>query len=334
MQEFVQPTEAILPSQRRPLGFLIEPMDWAARALIERANSPVTVSGRLLEIGRARMHVIAIALAHDTTESLSAEQLLHGRLSEILDQVLTPKPAGMRGVINRLPPRVLQPESYRNLVSLMRDPRLGEVLAHGEGLDDRSVAALAGVPGPLRRVVLAALEDEIGSAAGLAVGLRWFADRGAAASYEGLVADLALRRQPGQLIARLRRLVEALPWPERGPPVRVGPADRIDKPDAIRRLAKAWQNCLADYLEHIEEGRCAAYQWLAPPGPIVALVQRHGRLGWFLEQTGAPNNGDVADGMRETVEAAFLGAGIPPAGVVEPIEALLSSVDPERHFRG
>lgn len=98
MQEFVQPTEAILPSQRRPLGFLIEPMDWAARALIERANSPVTVSGRLLEIGRARMHVIAIALAHDTTESLSAEQLLHGRLSEILDQVLTPKPAGMRGV--------------------------------------------------------------------------------------------------------------------------------------------------------------------------------------------------------------------------------------------
>jgi putative SOS response-associated peptidase YedK len=56
MQEFVQPTEAILPSQRRPLGFLIEPMDWAARALIERANSPVTVSGRLLEIGRARKH--------------------------------------------------------------------------------------------------------------------------------------------------------------------------------------------------------------------------------------------------------------------------------------
>jgi hypothetical protein len=178
------------------------------------------------------------------------------------------------------------------------------------------------------------MEDEIASVAGLTEGLRWFADRGAAASYETLVADLALRRQKGQLIARLRSLVEALPWPERGPPARVGPADRIDKPDAIRCLAKAWQNCLADYLEHIEEGRCAAYQWLAPPGPIVALVQRHGRLGWFLEQIGSPKNADDADGTRETVEAAFLGVAIPPAGVVEPIEALLSSVDPERHFRG
>jgi hypothetical protein len=279
------------------------------------------------------MHVIAIALAHDTAVNLPTEHLLYARLSEILDRALAPKPVGLRGVINRLPPQVLRPGSYHALITLMRDPRLADALAHGDDLDDRSVAGLIDVPPPLRRVVLAAMEDEVGSVAGLTAGLSWLANRGVAANYAALVADLSLRRQPGQLIAHLRRLVEGLPLPEQGPPARVGPADRIDKPDAIRGIAKAWQNCLADYLEHIEDGRCAAYQWLAPPGPVIVLVQRHGRFGWFLEQIGSANNGEIAQSTREMIKSVFLGIGIPPALLVEPIEAILASAEPERHFR-
>jgi hypothetical protein len=122
--------------------------------------------------------------------------------------------------------------------------------------------------------------------------------------------------------------VEGLPLPERGPPARVGPADRIDKPDAIRGIAKVWHNCLADYLGHIEDGRCAAYQWLAPPGPIIALVQRHGRFGWFLEQIGSANNGEIAQSTREMIKSVFHGIGIPSAALVEPVEALLNRGQP------
>lgn len=334
MEHIIPVTEAVHAAPRRRLGFLIEPMDWVARALFERAGDSSTAPARLLEIGRARMHVIAIALAHDAAGRLPAEYLLHARLSQILDQVLVPRPVGLRGVINRLPARVLQPASYRVLVNLMRDPRLADALAHGDDLDDRSLAGLINVPPPLRRVVLAAMEDEIGSVAGLTESLRWLAGRGVATTYEALVADLSLRHQPGQLIARLRRLVQDLPLPEWDPPPGVGPAERIDKPDAIRSIAKIWRNCLADYLEPIEDGLAAAYQWLTPPGPIIALVQRHGRRGWFLEQIGAPNNGEIAQSTREMVEAAFLGIGIPPAMLVEPIEAILNSIDPARHLRG
>ena len=333
MEDAIQITTTTRLGQPRPLGFLMQPMDWAARALFERAGDCSPAAARLLEIGKARMHVIAIALAHDPAGSLPVHHLLHARLSEILDQALAPKPAGLRGVINRLPAWVLQPTSYQGLVGLMRDPRLADALAHGYGLDDRALAALADVPVPLRRTVLALLEDQIGLAAGLTDGLRWLADRGAGASYNALVADLSVRQQPAQLLARVRRLVEALPLPEQGPPARVGPADRIDAPDPIRRIAKAWQNCLADYLEDIEEGRCAVYHWPAPPSPIIVMVQRHGRLGWFLEQVRGPRNGRLASGPEAVVEAAFIGIGIPPVKLIEPIEAILSRVESERRRR-
>ena len=46
------------------------------------------------------------------------------------------------------------------------------------------------------------------------VGLRWLASRGAAASFDALVADLAAQAQPGQFVARLNKLVSELPLPQ------------------------------------------------------------------------------------------------------------------------
>src|SRR3569832_383792 len=318
-------------TQGWPLGYLMEPMGWAGQQLARLAvKEPAAIAG-FLSLSKARMHVIAFVLAQANGEvgRVPLEDLCRRRLSELLE-MLGPTAPALRGVIKRLPGRVLTRDGYRLILELMADAEIARLLAHGPEINDRRLQSLADTPPALRRVVMSTMVVDLDSLIGLADGLRWLAGRGYPSGYEALVGDLASRSQPRQLIARLRRHIEDLPLPESDPPSAVGPARRIESPSEVRQIAKAWRNCLVTFQHRIDDGRSAVYRWPGPLGPALALAERHGRFGWFLEQVKGPANQDVPAHARKTIEDAFWEAGLPPVRLIAPLEALIEAVGERR----
>jgi len=314
------------------LGYLMEPMGWAGRQLARLAGEGPAALAGLLMLSKARMHVIAFVLAQLDSEAAPPplEDLCRQRLGDLLER-LGPTGPGLKGIIKRLPDRVLSAAGYRLILELIGDADVARLLAHGPEIDDRRLQALADTPPALRPVVMTAMEGELESMVGLEDGLRWLAGRGFSTGYEALLADLASRKQPRQLVARLRRLVEDLPLPQIELPGTVGPAQRIDSPAEVRQIAKAWRNCLVTFQHRIDDGRCTVYRWPAPDGPALAVVERHGRLGWFLEQVKGPDNKDPPAEALKTIEAEFVEAGLPPVRLIAPLEALIDAAG-ERRF--
>ena len=114
---------------RRP-GFLVEPLGWVQ----ERLTKPIEVEPSLVELlfdlDHARMHLMALALAHlasDVTPDL-ALLLLSGPRNAILNLSLGHRPVGINRVLNHLPPKVLAAESYRKLTDLLCSPATGKFL--------------------------------------------------------------------------------------------------------------------------------------------------------------------------------------------------------------
>lgn len=310
----------------RPPGYLLTPFGWAAPGLATMVAAEPRLLAHLFELDRWRMHVIALALAHIDGNVSPQVGLLLVRASakEILDHVLGRRPMGIKRVLRRLPYAVLPAESYRQLVDLLNEPETAKLLHHlpETTITDSTIRLLHEVPVPLRSVVLALVEF-IHRLDHLADGLRLLAARGAAPSFNALVADLAARSQPAQFVARMKQLVAALPLPETLPPAQIGKARRLDRTEDVRVLAKRWKNCLVMYTHRIDAGECAIYLWDDANAPAICQVTRHGRLGWFLSDARGPQNVDLEPDQMALIEAAFAEVGIPQDSIIFPIECIL-----------
>jgi len=73
----------------------------------------------------------------------------------------------------------------------------------------------------------------------------------------------------------------------------------------------------------IDAGECAVYFWEHTELPAVCLVRRHGRLGWFLDETKGPRNADLELGPLAIVAATFAEIGIQTSRVIFGIESLI-----------
>jgi hypothetical protein len=187
-------------------------------------------------------------------------------------------------------------------------------------LQDDYIGVLHSAPAPLRRIVARMIDDVGFPPDGLVDGLRILAARGAAQSFDALVADLAGIRQPAQFMARIGKLVGQLPLPQSMPPARVAGARRLDDLAEISRLAKRWKNCLADlYLDAVNDGRAAVYLWPHPQVPAACVVNRHGRLGWALQEAKGPENAELPAARLEEIHRAFATADIPREVSIEAI---------------
>ena len=78
--------------------------------------------------------------------------------------------------------------------------------------------------------------------------LQWLVSRGAAPSFDALVADLAAHGQPAQLVARINGLISELPLPTGLPAKLIGNARRIDSREEICRIATQFKNCISRYM--------------------------------------------------------------------------------------
>lgn len=309
-------------NSRRPCGYLLAPFKWAAEPLSLILESKPELLSEILFIDRRRMHLIALAFARfdlEVPRELS-EILIRGSAGAILDRTLGHRPVCLKGVVDRLPSRVLEPEGYRRLIRLLEDSATAKSLSHAEVIDDSILKVLDELPSSLRSVVLTLADgNRIES---LADGLRHLVARGAAPSYETLMAELQLLRQPKQLIAKLNRMAEALPLPEAMPPKEVGCARRLDHPTELRRLAKRWRNCIEFYLSDVDSCLCAFYHWDDAHEPALCMVRRHGRYGWFFDEAKGPENIELSPERFDEIRSAFATLDIPNASVIGALEEL------------
>jgi hypothetical protein len=319
------PAIAHLPTPPRP-GYLLTPLGWAAQPLATIIAAEPGLLPHLFELDRRRMHLIALAFAHLDTRSLSefGPVLIRASVHEVLQHVLGRSPVGVKGALRRLPHTVLSQQSYRHLVELLDDPEIARVLRHHAKttITDATIELLYEVPSPLRPIVVAVL-GIVHRLDNFAEGLRLLASRGAAPSFDEMVADLAAQSQPGQFIGRLKDLVAGLPLPQTMPPAQIGLARRLDGTAEVCALAKSWKNCLAQYTDGIDAGACAIYLWEDATMPVACQVTRHGRLGWFLGEVLGPQNVDPSPDLLQRVRSAFADADIPQRSAAYAIECIL-----------
>lgn len=114
----------------RPPGFLLAPLGWAAERLVLALWDDPALLAEVIHLGRCRMHLIALALAHrdEAIPREFAETLLRGSAGKILDAVLDHRPVGLRRAVQRLPHRVIGAAGYRRLVQLLDDPAAAKLL--------------------------------------------------------------------------------------------------------------------------------------------------------------------------------------------------------------
>ena len=128
-------------------GHLLAPFGWAADAVGAMVEAEPTLLFHLFELGRARMHLIALALAHLNEFSPDIGVFLaNGSVRAVTERILGRCPTGIKRALNILPSRVMPPENYRCLVELLANPDTAKLLHHTRSIDSSKIEALHGFP--------------------------------------------------------------------------------------------------------------------------------------------------------------------------------------------
>src|SRR5664279_2692892 len=325
-------TNKTIGKWRRP-GFLLEPLGWVQ----DRLSQAIEVEPRLVELlfdlDHAKMHLIAIALAHmsgDVTPDLALILLQESRKT-ILNLSVGHRPVGIARALRRLPPKVLAAEIYRKLVDLLDDPVPAKFLHHTGSITDLLITGIHRLPAGLRTAAIMAMFNQIDDMIWFVDGLRVLASR-AGLRFDTLAKEIGALDQPDQLAAHIRQVVNSLPLPATLPPVEIGGFQRLDTVAEIRDLAKNWQNCLADYLFNVNDGTSAIY--LSNHRQAVCFLCRHGRMGWFLLQAKGPKNAAIEPDQLAQIHAAFADAGIPQSSMIEAIKSIIKTDEWPRYRQG
>jgi hypothetical protein len=319
-------------------GHLLAPFRWAAAPLAAIIQTQPNLLNQLFVMDRQRMHIIGLGLAHllDDRASQFARILFTAPIRDAVHAVLGRCPAGLQGVLHRLSFAVLSRDGYRQLIDLLDDPASAKLLYHfkEKEIAEWMIAVLHEIPAALRPG-LTGVVRHLAVLNNVSAALAWLASRGAAPSFDALVADLAAHRQPQQLIARLNALITELPLPAGLPPKLIGNARRIDSHKEICQITVQFKNCISRYMTQIDDGTSAVYVWNEPGLVAVCHVGRHGRLGWALDRPLGPRNAELNDHGGQRITDAFARAGIPEVDLVQTIEAIafVRFSRRDRHFR-
>ena len=317
---------ATLASINRPPGFLLEPFKWAIPKLISMLVHQPEYLSDLVHLSRTRMHLVGIALAHaeGTSGSELVEVLFRGSAEAILDATVGHRPSGLKRAVSVMPSFLMEAESYRGLVRLLAEPDAARLIYHTFEIRDSTIKAMNDIPAPLRPVVFS-MHENIGDMSSFSKGLRCISMRSGKLSFDQLVSELARARQPKQLLAKLKSIVESLPLPDALPPARVEHAERIDSGRQLRELGKKWGNCLESYVWNVEHGQCAIYLWRDPGLHAACSVTRSGRLGWFLDEVKGPENTDLEPQDHDKILSAFEVVQIPSESVISSVAQIIAN---------
>ena len=300
-------------------GFLLGPLGWLNERLsVSRVPDPNLLS-LLFGLEPHAMHMLGIAIAHGCDHTLLTT-LFRQAPRTIVEQSIGFWPEGLDRLVRALPATALSREQYRAIPTLLSDRTTAKFLQHQRAIDGLMITGLCSLPPILRRQTIFKLFGKVEGMDRFVEGLRFLSIR-AGRPLEEIENELAALDQAEQVTARIVHLVECLPLPASLPPLSVGPFFRVDAGGEIRTLAKAWHNCLADYVHSVDEGTAAVY--LSNGSSAVAFVSRFGRLGWLLRQIQGPGNIDIKPGCLTSHEHAFFEAGVPTSAEVAAIRDLI-----------
>src|ERR1017187_3253857 len=325
-------TSTAIGKWRRP-GFLLEPLGWVQDRLSQAIAGEPSLVELLFDLDHARMHLIALALAHmsgDVTPDL-AQILLQESRKAILKLSVGHRPVGIGRALRRLPSKVLAAEIYRNLVDLLNDPVPAKFLHHTDSITELLITGIHRLPAGLRTAAIMAMFNRIDDMIWFADGLRVLASR-AGLRFDTLAHQIGALAQSDQIAATIRQVVDGLPLPATLPPAEIEGFRRLDTVAEIRDLAKTWHNCLAGYLFSVNDGTSAIY--LSEQLEAVCSVGRHGRMGWFLLQTKGPRNANIEPDQLAQIHAAFADAGIPQSSMIEAIKSIIKTDEWPRYPQG
>jgi hypothetical protein len=170
--------------RRAPPGFLLGPFSWAGEPVSKLTDLGPAICVNLCKIGRARMHLIALALAYleDQLTSDLARLLVCGSVRQIITETLRHDlPAGLSRAVAHMPANALAKESYRRLIELLHHGPTAKLLFHVDAINDAMVDVIYHTPATLRRpVMLLAMNrgSDWSRFAGLSDGLRILVGRG------------------------------------------------------------------------------------------------------------------------------------------------------------
>lgn len=307
-------------------GLLMAPLGWLIQRLAADLKADRDLLTAIFALDAYRMHGLALGLAFSRPDGWSpavVKALAHGPPQRILKQILGYWPQGLDRVLRVLPDTgVLTPENYRALLTILDDKASSAHLHHCRAITEPLIVALAALPAPLRRPAIFELFDDIDGMDRFVAGLHFLCER-AGLAFDHFVEELGALDQAEQVRARITRLAEALPLPDRLPNHRLGAFDRIDDPSHIRSLAKLWQNCLGDHLHEVNEGTTVIYHARDVASPAAAIVVRVNRLGWAVVDIKGPENRHIAPEALSQHYETFLYAGIPALADVAAIRSLL-----------
>lgn len=323
MDQTKQPVTASEPLKP---GFLMAPLGWLAECLSATIKSNAELLTAIFELDAYRMHLLGLGLAHLDAAVPSRtllESLPDRSLRDTVRQILENWPQGLDRALQALPDiGPMAPESYRALVMLLQDKATAAYIHHCRALTEPLIVALASLPSALRRPPIFKLFDDVDAMDRFVAGLQFLSDR-AGVIFDHLVEDLGSLDQVEQIRAKIVELADQLPLPDRLPAERLGIFHRIDDPVQIRSLAKAWQNCLGEYLHEVNEGTSLIYRSNEGEQPTAALLVRVNRLGWALVHIKGPQNVDLDPNTKARHHEAFVQAGVPLLADVAAIRSLL-----------
>ena len=302
--------------------FLLEPLGWLLNRLSNAIEGDLTLLESLVTIEPARMHLIAMALAHHSAVITCdiARKMLTDSTKAIVDFAIGRQSRGISRALRHLPAKVMMPDSYRDLIDLMNDSATAKFIHHCASIDEPTIGWLHRLPGTLRRAAIIKILARTEQAEGFVDGLQYLAERGNL-RFDDVVKQLSFYDQAEQAVAYITQLIESLPLPDTLPPARIAEFHRVDSVAVIRILAKEWRNCLAEYLHTINNGTAAVY--LSDDEAVVCYLCRYGRMGWFLLQAKGPENASIEPKRLSQTHDGFADCGIRPATIIECIRTIV-----------
>lgn len=302
-------------------GFLLGPLGWLNKRLSVRTTAEPELLSLLFELEPHAMHLLGIAIAHGCDKSLLTP-LFRQAPKAIVEQSIGFWPKELDRLVHVLPQTALSLEEYRAIPQLLSDRTTAKFLQHQQTINGLMIAGLSALPTVLRRPTIFKLFSRVERMDRFVHGLQFLSKR-ASIAFDDILSELGALDQTDQVIARVAELVENLPLLFALPPTSVGPFRRIDGVAEIRKLAKEWHNCLADYLHSINDCTAAVYVSVCGGVPAVAFVSQFDRLGWVLRQIKGPKNIDIEPCSESRHQNAFLEAGIPNFPDVAAIKDLI-----------
>ncbi len=303
--------------------FLLRPLGWVFDFVKEAIEQDPAILIDLVQLDKPGLHRLALGLAQtprEATRDVMAAILSGGTQAEPIFRTTYNEVAIARLLI-KLPDEVMALENYGRLIELVEDKVVYKYLRHAPAINEPTIAGLYSLSPKLRNFAVIMLLEKLDGMKTFVDGLRIISQR-ANLPFEAIESHLNCLRQPEQVAAKIKELVDQMPLPSIVPPAEVGGFRRLDNPTEIRSIGKIWHNCIAEWLYEINSGTAALF--LSDQLQTICLLSRYGRLGWFFNQARGPGNATVEPARLHAIHHTFEQNGFPSATCIEAISLILA----------